>query len=215
MGLSENVSGHIKLGLDEVLASLETEGYTVWTFIIPACAVNAPHKETGSGLWPPTAKGNEMEKSQRDNGGLLEDASQRDAGGTRASASHKSLGTGRQSQLSEKLDVGNADDGSLAARSTSRNWRQVITGDAPDPAIHENKWTEDDADVAHTQGGGKWDVGKDIRPSGGKINTPIDPSGPGGLIDPKTGRRAYASASGLKGMSGKGRQARENRRTPF
>ncbi|BAQ90505.1 Site-specific DNA methylase (Dcm) [uncultured Mediterranean phage uvMED] len=42
--ISENVSGHIKLGLDEVLASLEAEGYTVWTFIIPACAVNAPHK---------------------------------------------------------------------------------------------------------------------------------------------------------------------------
>lgn len=42
--VSENVSGHIKLGLDEVLASLEAEGYTVWTFIIPACAVNAPHK---------------------------------------------------------------------------------------------------------------------------------------------------------------------------
>lgn len=42
--ISENVSGHIKLGLDEVLASLEAEGYTTWSFIIPACAVNAPHK---------------------------------------------------------------------------------------------------------------------------------------------------------------------------
>jgi len=40
----ENVSGHIKLGYDEVAASLEGEGYSVWTYIIPACAVNAPHK---------------------------------------------------------------------------------------------------------------------------------------------------------------------------
>ena len=42
--ICENVSGHIKLGLDEVLATLEAEGYTVWPFIIPACSVDAPHK---------------------------------------------------------------------------------------------------------------------------------------------------------------------------
>jgi DNA (cytosine-5)-methyltransferase 1 len=40
----ENVSGHIKLGLDEVLSTLEAEGYTCWPFIIPACSVDAPHK---------------------------------------------------------------------------------------------------------------------------------------------------------------------------
>ena len=40
----ENVSGHIKLGLDEVLTTLEAEGYTCWPFIIPACGVDAPHK---------------------------------------------------------------------------------------------------------------------------------------------------------------------------
>ena len=42
--ICENVSGHIKLGLDEVLSTLEAEGYTVWPFIIPACSVGAPHK---------------------------------------------------------------------------------------------------------------------------------------------------------------------------
>jgi DNA (cytosine-5)-methyltransferase 1 len=42
--ICENVSGHIKLGLDEVLATLEAEGYTCWPFIIPACSVDAPHK---------------------------------------------------------------------------------------------------------------------------------------------------------------------------
>ena len=42
--ICENVSGHIKLGLDEVLSTLEAEGYTVWPFIIPACSVDAPHK---------------------------------------------------------------------------------------------------------------------------------------------------------------------------
>ena len=42
--ICENVGGHIKLGLDEVLATLEAEGYTCWPFIIPACSVDAPHK---------------------------------------------------------------------------------------------------------------------------------------------------------------------------
>lgn len=42
--ICENVGGHIKLGLDEVLAALENEGYAVWTFVIPASGVDAPHK---------------------------------------------------------------------------------------------------------------------------------------------------------------------------
>jgi DNA (cytosine-5)-methyltransferase 1 len=42
--IAENVEGHVKLGLDTVLNDLESEGYTCWTFIIPACAVAAPHQ---------------------------------------------------------------------------------------------------------------------------------------------------------------------------
>ena len=42
--IAENVEGHIKLGLDAVLDDLEGENYTCWTFIIPACAVAAPHQ---------------------------------------------------------------------------------------------------------------------------------------------------------------------------
>lgn len=42
--IAENVAGHIGLGFDEVAASLEAEGFTVWPFVIPACAVDAPHR---------------------------------------------------------------------------------------------------------------------------------------------------------------------------
>ena len=42
--IGENVPGIIGLGLDNVLASLEAEGYSTRTFIIPACSVNAPHR---------------------------------------------------------------------------------------------------------------------------------------------------------------------------
>lgn len=40
----ENVAGHIELGLDDVLADLEASGYAATTFVIPACAVGAPHR---------------------------------------------------------------------------------------------------------------------------------------------------------------------------
>jgi DNA (cytosine-5)-methyltransferase 1 len=42
--IGENVPGIINMALDEVLASLENEGYKTETFIIPACGVGAPHK---------------------------------------------------------------------------------------------------------------------------------------------------------------------------
>jgi len=42
--LCENVSGHIVLGLDEVLLDLESEGYSTRAFVIPASAVDANHK---------------------------------------------------------------------------------------------------------------------------------------------------------------------------
>ena len=42
--VGENVSGHIKLGLDTVLQDLESEGYDTRTFVIPASSVGAWHK---------------------------------------------------------------------------------------------------------------------------------------------------------------------------
>ena len=42
--IGENVLGHVSLGLDDVLSDLESEGYAAQTFIVPACAVDAPHK---------------------------------------------------------------------------------------------------------------------------------------------------------------------------
>jgi len=42
--LGENVAGHINMGLDDVLADLEREGYAWESFVIPACAKDAPHR---------------------------------------------------------------------------------------------------------------------------------------------------------------------------
>ncbi len=40
----ENVTGHISMGLDEVLSDLEAEDYAARPFVIPACGVDAPHR---------------------------------------------------------------------------------------------------------------------------------------------------------------------------
>lgn len=40
----ENVSGHINMGLDQVLSDLESKGYAVQPFVVPACALDAPHR---------------------------------------------------------------------------------------------------------------------------------------------------------------------------
>jgi DNA (cytosine-5)-methyltransferase 1 len=42
--LLENVSGHVRMGLDEVLSDLEDLGYASAPTVLPAAAVNAPHR---------------------------------------------------------------------------------------------------------------------------------------------------------------------------
>ena len=40
----ENVFGHVTMGLDEVLADLESIGYAAQPFVVPACAVSSPQR---------------------------------------------------------------------------------------------------------------------------------------------------------------------------
>ena len=59
--VAENVAGHIKLGFDEVAASLEAEGFAVWPFVIPACAVGAPHRRDRVWIIANAKRGNAKE----------------------------------------------------------------------------------------------------------------------------------------------------------
>lgn len=42
--VGENVAGIVNMALDQAYADLENEGYAVQALIIPACAVDAPHR---------------------------------------------------------------------------------------------------------------------------------------------------------------------------
>ena len=66
--VGENVAGIVNMALDQVYADLENEGYSVQAFIIPACAVDAPHRrdrcaiishydQIRCNVWRPSRKG--------------------------------------------------------------------------------------------------------------------------------------------------------------
>lgn len=62
----ENVAGFVEMALDGVLADLEAEGYEVETVVLPACAVNAPHRRDRVWIVAHT-KSNRMERPKREN----------------------------------------------------------------------------------------------------------------------------------------------------
>ena len=66
--VGENVAGIVNMALDQVYTDLENEGYSVQAFIIPACAVDAPHRrdrcaiishydQIRCNVWRPSGKG--------------------------------------------------------------------------------------------------------------------------------------------------------------
>jgi len=65
--IGENVTGLIRLGLDEVLSDLADAGYATRTFNIPACAVGAPHLRQR--LWVVAHSDSESEPDKPVDGG--------------------------------------------------------------------------------------------------------------------------------------------------
>ena len=59
--IGENVSGIIKMELDNVLSDLEGEGYTCWTFVLPASSVDAQHRRDR--VWVVADSNNKRRKS--------------------------------------------------------------------------------------------------------------------------------------------------------
>ena len=110
--IGENVAGHISMGLDDVLSDLEGQGYSCRTFVIPACAVDAPHRRDR--VWIVA----HAEKLQRDGGREYSKQGQRQISksGKRGRADDVAYTNGvnaqRQHQLpSERHDAGTRQSG--------------------------------------------------------------------------------------------------------
>lgn len=77
--VAENVTGIVRLALDDVCADLENEGYTVRTYIVPACAKDAQHRRDrvwiiahANGQWKQQSQGNIEEGRKRSCDGCKE-----------------------------------------------------------------------------------------------------------------------------------------------
>jgi DNA (cytosine-5)-methyltransferase 1 len=69
--IGENVAGIVNLALDQVLSDLEDENYEVQPFIIPACAVEAPHRRDR--VWIVAHDGADARGKRNDRRGIHED----------------------------------------------------------------------------------------------------------------------------------------------
>ena len=92
----ENVYGHVALGLDEVLAELEAQNYATRAFIVPACAVDAPHRRDR--LWIIAHTNSHGEP----NGAINEQRLVADTDSSRQQQSHKEMAN----RSSEQFDSG-------------------------------------------------------------------------------------------------------------
>lgn len=67
--VGENVAGIVSMALDQVLSDLESQGYACQAFIIPACAVDAPHRRDRCAILAHT--NNPQTPRQREYGGEI------------------------------------------------------------------------------------------------------------------------------------------------
>jgi len=121
--IGENVAGLVRMGLDPVLSDLEENGYAGRTFVIPACAVDAPHRRDR--IWI-VAHHNDGRRFQRACDGQPQEGmgeqSGRDAAGLRAPMAHaeRQRGRGGDDQGENAMD---ADARSEDERGSYSRWR--------------------------------------------------------------------------------------------
>ena len=136
--ICENVYGHVSMGLDSVLSDLESENYTPQSFIVPACAVNAPHRrnrvwiianQDSRKLWNPEEQTREQGQTvTRTNGfqGVMGNPEYyANVGNSTGKRTQRSWITGKQ-EPSALLEKGLFDGTGTGGRS--RNW-------ATEPAV--------------------------------------------------------------------------------
>lgn len=67
--IGENVAGIVSMELDTVLSDLESIGYSCQAFVVPACAVDAPHRRDRCAILAHT--NNPQASRQREHGGKI------------------------------------------------------------------------------------------------------------------------------------------------
>ena len=117
----ENVYGHVSLGLDEVLNDLEGQGYSIRPFIVPASAVNAPHKRDR--LWIIARVGNT--KHDGSSASKIEGSNRKDAERTSEGSikTKQSEGTSRSRNDEAMADTDNEGSQGRLSGGQSEGWQ--------------------------------------------------------------------------------------------
>ena len=155
--VGENVVGLIRLGLDEVLTDLESEGYSTRTFNIPACSVGAPHLRQR--LWIVAHSDSESEPD----GSFDGNAGQRQLGfkfvadskctGTGVEE-HRSSGQGRKSPDSSQPEVLRQNNRTSSSKGSSASGEDVADSDRDDRGRgRSTKSSERKSRMEHWSGG--------------------------------------------------------------
>jgi len=144
--IGENVSGHLKLGLDSVLADLEGEGYAVRTFSISAASIGANHKRERVWIVAHSERNDNFNKEQRVDGKEKEIPRER---GENDSPPRESS----RASAVRKTNDGNVENTrrSLQPRAEQRgeNENETREGNANQ---HQRSSSASKSDVANTQG---------------------------------------------------------------
>ena len=173
----ENVAGHISLGLDQVLSDLEGEGYAIQPFVIPACAVDAPHRRDR--VWivansddagqPASAGPGQDNRNQPRDDTRRRSADVADACGRRHRVEEEKIFAGGNAPVvggARASDVGHADGGDCSRhdKATDQGWRQqgLATGcedvaDARREGLYESRCLRNVEPKAEQQSRVQWD----------------------------------------------------------
>ena len=203
--ICENVSGHIALGLDQVLFDLENKGYATRTFVVPACAVNAPHRRDR--LWIVA----HADSDSQSNGSEYEKEGKRQLGDVAHANSSNKRSRERSKQQEGDSSGQRASDGGNVADSEIQRLEGLHEDGSPKRGkrkleLHartkgSRRTSETSADVAHAHGAGFEQSDKKVA---GKSSEQFDSSG----VQP--GENALAdSVSSERERSGKEQILRE------
>ena len=144
--IGENVSGHIKLGLDTVLQDLESEGYSVRAFSISASSIGANHQRER--VW--IIAHSNMENT-RQHGRRIESTWDTESIGPRTSEETE------RSPNSDKVN-GSSERASLVGKSSDTN-SQGLQGRRSEQQLRENE----------TERPTSWDSWWESEPSVGRV----------------------------------------------
>jgi len=108
--ICENVLGHLKLGLDQVLHDLESIGYSARSFIIPALAIGVPHNRGRIYIVANSSSDGRDESQNR--------ASDEEAHGGAKERAHENRNNERRGGLRPEMDRGSREAGRGGIEST-------------------------------------------------------------------------------------------------